>query len=141
MGFSAGGEQAARVAMNFDKGKPDDADPIEHESSRPDFVVLVYAGWGRMDFSNVPKDAPPAFCTVAGVDDMSHATQTMDFVAAWLRAKIPTELHIYGHGGHAGAIGSRNGIPFGTWQNRFVDWAKDLGLMNAQGTRPPASGQ
>ena len=45
------------------------------------------------------------------------------------KAKIPTELHIYGHGGHGGAISPRKGIPFGTWQDRFVDWAKDLGLM------------
>src|SRR5579859_4485623 len=45
MGFSAGGEQAARVALHFDAGKADAADPIEQASDRPDFVVLVYAGW------------------------------------------------------------------------------------------------
>jgi endo-1,4-beta-xylanase len=139
MGFSAGGEQAARVALNYDKGVADDADPIEHESSRPDYVVLIYAGWGRMSFTQVPKDAPPAFCAVAGADDLSHSTQTMDFVNAWLRAGIPTELHIYGHGGHANAMQPRKGIPFGTWQYRFVDWANDLGLMNADRTPVPAS--
>jgi acetyl esterase/lipase len=138
MGFSAGGEQAARVAMSYDAGKPDDPDPIEHESSRPDFVVLIYAGWARLDIT-VPKDAPPAFCTVAGVDDMFHATQTMDFANAWLRAKIPTELHVYGHGGHAKAMQPRGGIPFGTWQNRFLDWTRDLGLMNADRKPEPAS--
>ena len=55
MGFSAGGEQSARVALNFDEGKSDASDPIERFSCRPDFTVLVYAGWRRMDLSDVPK--------------------------------------------------------------------------------------
>ena len=138
MGFSAGGEQAARVGMSYDLGKPDDADPIEHESSRPDYIVLIYAGWAHLDIT-VPKDAPPAFSAVAGVDDMFHSTQTMDFTNAWLRAKIPTELHIYGHGGHARAMQPRNGIPFGTWQNRFTDWVKDLGMLNADRKPQPSN--
>ena len=134
MGFSAGGEQAARVAMNFDAGDPTAADPVARQSDRPDFTVLVYAGWARgFDLTNIPKNAPPAFCTVAGIDDMSHATQTIDFVSAWLKAGIPTELHIYGHGGHANGIKPRDGIPFGTWQNRWIDWITDLGMMKPAG--------
>jgi hypothetical protein len=78
---------------------------------------------------SVPKDAPPAFLTSAGVDDAFHARQTVDFYNAWFNAKIPAELHIYSHGGHGGGIKTRNGIPFGTWQNRFVDWAADLGML------------
>ena len=54
MGFSAGGEQAAWVALKFDEGNPDASDPVERQSCRPDFVVLVYAGWRRMDLSTVP---------------------------------------------------------------------------------------
>ena len=129
MGFSAGGEQAAWVALRFDEGKADAADPVERESCRPDFTVLVYAGWKRMDLSSVPKNAPPAFLTSAGVDDAFHAKQTVEFYDAYFNAKIPAELHIYGHGGHAGAISPRKGIPFGTWHVRFLEWAKDLGLM------------
>jgi endo-1,4-beta-xylanase len=117
--------------MNFDAGDPSATDPVARESDRPDFTVLVYAGWAQTGFSlaNIPKNAPPAFCTVAGIDDMYHATQTIDFVSAWLKAGIPTELHIYGHGGHANGIKPRGGIPFGTWQNRWVDWITDLGMM------------
>ena len=116
-------------APSVDAGNPDAADPIEKVSDRPDFVVLVYAGWRELDLSSVPQDAPPAFLTSAGVDDAFHARQTVDFYNAWFNAKIPAELHIYGHGGHGGGIKPRNGIPFGTWQNRFVDWAVDLGMM------------
>ena len=131
MGFSAGGEQAARVALHYDAGNPDAADPIEKASDRPDFVVLVYAGWREktLDLDSVPADAPPAFLTSAGIDDAFHAKETVDFYNAWFNAKLPVELHIYGHGGHGGGIKPRNGIPFGTWQNRFVEWADDLGMM------------
>jgi acetyl esterase/lipase len=129
MGFSAGGEQAAWVTLKFDAGNPKASDPVERESCRPDFSVLVYAGWLRMDLSNVPKNTPPTFLTSAGIDDAFHARQTVEFYDALFKAKIPVELHIYGHGGHGGAIGARKGIPFGTWHLRFVDWARDLALM------------
>ena len=132
MGFSAGGEQAAWVTLKFDDGNPQASDPVERESCRPDFSVLIYPGWLRMDLSNVPKNTPPAFLTSAGVDDAFHARQTVEFYDALFAAKIPVELHIYGHGGHGGSIGPRKGIPFGTWPARFVEWAKDLGLMDAK---------
>ncbi len=130
MGFSAGGEQAAWVTLKFDEGNPQASDPVEKESCRPDFSVLVYAGWLKMDLSNVPKNAPPTFLTSAGIDDAFHARQTVEIYSALFEAKIPVELHIYGHGGHGGGITARKGIPFGTWPVRFVEWAKDLGLMD-----------
>lgn len=129
MGFSAGGEQAARVALNFDSGKPDASDTVEKQSDRPDFVVLVYAGWRQLDLSQVPENAPPAFLTCAGKDDADHARKTVQFYDAFFDAKIPVELHIYSHGKHGGSIKPRDGIPFGTWQNRFLDWFTDLGMM------------
>lgn len=129
MGFSAGGEQAAWVTLRFDAGDAKAADPVDRESCRPDFSVLVYAGWARMDLTKVPKNAPPTFLTSAGVDDAFHARQTVEFYDALFKANVAAELHIYAHGGHGGAISPRKGIPFGTWQLRFVDWAKDLNLL------------
>jgi endo-1,4-beta-xylanase len=133
MGFSAGGEQSARVALNFDEGNPDAKDPVARQSCRPDFTVLIYAGWkpGTVDLSKIPKNAPPAFCACAGVDDYFHASETIDFANAYLKAKIPVELHIYGHGGHGGGISPRKGIPFGTWPKSFEAWVTDLGMIKA----------
>jgi len=132
MGFSAGGEQAAWVTLKFDKGDPKAEDPVERESCRPDFSVLIYPGWKRMDLDVVAKDTPPAFITSAGVDDAFHARQSVEFFTALFNAKIPAEIHIYGHGGHGGSIDPRKGIPFGTWPARFVEWAKDLKLMDVK---------
>jgi endo-1,4-beta-xylanase len=131
MGFSAGGEQAARIVLGFAAGDNADSDPVERETSRPDVAVLVYAGWGKLDMSHVPKNAPPTFLTSAGIDDAFHARETVEFYSALFNAQIPVELHIYGHGGHAGGIQARNGIPFGTWQYRFVEWIADLGMMKS----------
>ena len=129
MGFSAGGEQAARVALKFDRGIPDSADPVEKQSDRPDFAILVYAGWRELDLSGVPKDAPPAFLACAGSDDVFHAQEMVELYNALFKAKVPVELHLYSHGGHGGAISPRKGIPFGTWQDRCADWLADLGMM------------
>ncbi len=41
-GFSAGGHLASTVATHFDDGNKESKDPIEKESSRPDFAILCY---------------------------------------------------------------------------------------------------
>ena len=150
MGFSAGGEQTARLALTFDDGKPDAADPIERVSSRPDWTVLVYPGWvpGTLDMSSVPKNVPPTFLVCAGTGDVFHAKQTVEFFNALFESgknmkpkPLNVEMHIYGNGVHAGAISARKGIPFGTWQYRFLDWAIDLKLMPAPKKRNAETGE
>lgn len=145
MGFSAGGEQSARLQLNYDLGNPNAADPIDRVSCRPDWVALVYPGWivDSFDMSKVPSDVPPAFMVCAGTDDMFHSKQTVEFYTALSNAgqrmrprPLNVEMHIYGHGsvapstnGHGGGITPRSGIPFGTWPARFVEWITDLGMI------------
>jgi hypothetical protein len=65
MGWSAGGEVAARVAYPPVEGVAQAADPIERVSARPDFQVLVYPGpLGIPD--KIPASAPPLFLVGAG---------------------------------------------------------------------------
>jgi sugar phosphate isomerase/epimerase/acetyl esterase/lipase len=137
LGFSAGGALAALADIRFDRGDPNASDPIDRQSCRPDFVGLVYPGWAPMDIT-APADAAPAFLTSAGIDDKSHARQTVDFYNSLFRVEVPAELHIYGHGGHGGGIRGRNGIPFGTWHHRFQEWLADLGMLNQ---RPTGTGE
>ncbi|MEP7274251.1 MAG: alpha/beta hydrolase [Acidobacteriota bacterium] len=144
LGFSAGGALAALADIRFDRGKsgaPDALDAIDRESCRPDFVGLVYAGWSPMDIT-APPDAAPAFLTSAGVDDASHARQTVEFFNSLFKVNVPADLHIYARGGHAGGIKPRDGIPFGTWHRRFEDWLADIGMLNQNptGTGPSFKG-
>jgi sugar phosphate isomerase/epimerase/poly(3-hydroxybutyrate) depolymerase len=133
LGFSAGGALAALADIRFDRGNPAAADPLDRVSCRPDFVGMVYAGWGPMDIT-APPDAAPAFLTSAGVDDAFHARQTVEFFNSLFKVNVPADLHIYARGGHAGGIKPRDGIPFGTWHHRFADWLNDIGMLNKQDT-------
>jgi acetyl esterase/lipase len=128
LGFSAGGALAALANTRFDQGNPTAGDAVERQSCRPDFVGLVYPGWGPMDFS-IPKNAAPAFLTSAGLDDRSHARPTVDYYNLLFSAGVPADLHIYARGGHGGGIKLRDGIPFGTWHHRFHEWLADLGML------------
>ena len=85
----------------------------------------------------VPPNAPPAFITCAGTGDAVHAEWADQYFAAMLKARIPNiEMHIYGNGVHGNGLKDRNGTPFGTWQERFIDWFRDLGFLASRASRP-----
>jgi acetyl esterase/lipase len=67
MGFSAGGEVAVMASTRFDAGKADAADPIERQSSRPNFQILIYPGI-QADKFQVTKETPPTFMLAADND-------------------------------------------------------------------------
>ena len=39
----------------------------------------------------------------------------------------------------SGGLTDRNGMPFGTWQYRFVDWIRDLGFLQKPGVETKAA--
>ena len=59
LGFSAGGELAAYAAMKNDPGSKNAVDPIERQSSRPDFQALIYPG--SSGSFKVEAGMPPVF--------------------------------------------------------------------------------
>lgn len=157
IGFSAGAELTAPAALKypeFDKSQDVPGNSLAKVSSRPDFVGLIYPGpspfRGGAEVA-IPDDAPPAFIAGAGVGDAVHAVWADEFFAAFLRARIPNlEMHIYAHGAHpgqplpeggtmSGGLTDRNGMPFGTWQFRFIDWLRDLGFMQKPGVETRAA--
>jgi acetyl esterase/lipase len=157
MGFSAGAELAAPAAIqfeDFDKTNSAPDDPLAGISSRPDFVGIIYPGpspFARSANPPIPRNAPPAFITCAGAGDRVHAIWANEYFVAMLKAGIPNvEMHIYGNGRHpgdalsdgshmTGGLTYRNGIPFGTWQDRFIDWFRDLGFLQKPGVDTKAA--
>ncbi len=82
----------------------------------------------------IPRGTPPSFLATAGSGDRIHAIWAIDYFNAMLKAGIPNiELHVYGNGVHAGGLKDRNGIPFSTWQDRYIDWFCDLGFLQEPG--------
>ena len=157
MGFSAGAELSAPAAIQFeefDKTNNLAGDALAGVSSRPDFVGIVYPGptpFARGATPAIPKHTPPAFIVCAGAGDRVHAIWANEYFTAMLNAGIPNvEMHIYGNGRHpgdplpdgsrmSGGLTHRNGIPFGTWQDRYMDWFRDLGFLQKPGVETKAA--
>jgi acetyl esterase/lipase len=156
MGFSAGAELASPAAIffeDFDKQNNQPGDPLAGVSSRPDFVGVVYPGptpFARNANPPIPRNAPPAFILCGSSGDRVHSKWADEYFGAMLQAGIPNiEMHIYGNGRHPGetlsdgsrmnaGLGNRN-IPFGTWQDRFIDWFRDLGFLQKPGVETKAA--
>ncbi len=154
MGFSAGAELAAPAALqylDFDRENPtpvDPFDPFGGMSSRPDFSVLLYPGptpFARDPQTPIPPNAPPSFIASPGSGDRVHAIWADEYFSALLRAGVPNlEMHIYGNGYHPGSgstggLTDRLGTPFGKWQDRFIDWIRDLGFLQKPGMETKAA--
>jgi acetyl esterase/lipase len=133
MGFSAGGELAGLAGARFDAGKADAKDPIERESSRPAFQVLMYPG-GAGPEGELPKDAPPAFfCTAS--DDKNPTKNALALFQRLRDAGVSAELHIYGKGGHGFGMKDRP-LPITAWPTRLREWLDDQGLLKPAASMP-----
>ncbi len=127
MGFSAGGELAAFAAMQSDPGNKTAADPIEQNSSRPDFQALVYPGTSGL--FNPEKGMPPLFIACGYGDRPDIAEGMASLYLKYKAAGVKAELHIYANAGHGfgykpGATGAAS-----KWPERFTEWLTDSGLL------------
>jgi acetyl esterase/lipase len=158
MGFSAGAELDSAAAVlydDFDKKNSDPSDPLAGITSRPDFAGIIYPGPTPFARNRtpppIPRNVPPAFIACAGSDDQVHTIWAIDYFSAMLALRIPNiEMHLYGNGRHpgdalpdgsrmSGGLTDRNDIPYGTWQNRFIDWFRDLGFLQKPGIETKAA--
>lgn len=124
LGFSAGGELVSMLAYNHDKPDPRAPDPIDRQSSRPNFELLIYPGpLGMPDV--IPADAPPAF-VLAADDDRGPSNTLLALVDRYRQANVPIEFHLYAHGSHAFNLGDRSKlVTIHSWPQRMADWLED----------------
>jgi acetyl esterase/lipase len=128
MGFSAGGELAALASTHVADGSPDAADPIDRQSSRPDFQALIYPA--------IPKDiiltkaTPPAFLACGEEDRPDIAQGVPELYLAFRKAGVSAELHVFSKTGHGFGIRESNHGPSAAWISLFFEW------MRAQGFDP-----
>ncbi len=166
MGFSAGAELAAPASLfwtEFDRKNDVTGNPFAAVSSRPDFVGIVYPG--PTPFSTprsstaatwtapaIPRDTPPSFIVCAGWGDRGHAIWANDWFTAMLNDGVPNvEMHIYARGHHpgdrvgpdeppsTGGLTNRGFIAYGTWQDRYIEWMRDLGFLGKPGVETQAA--
>lgn len=146
IGSSAGGHLAATLLTHFDAGKPDAADPIERESSRPDVGVLCYAVITMGEFTHagsrnqllgpnpspellkdlsaelqVTARTPPCFIWSTFEDKTVPMENSLMFASALRKAGVPFSLHIYEKGAHGLGLG-RPGHEAPPWADECLYW-------------------
>ncbi len=127
MGFSAGGEVAILASTRYDDGNAASPDPIERQSSKPGYQILIYPGI-KAETYKIDKDTPPTFMLCAD-NDKGPATAISSLYPMLKSAGVKTELHIYASGGHG--FGYRPGampVIKSTWLLRLTDWMADIGM-------------
>ena len=131
MGFSAGGELAARAAMSDLEGDPGASDFIERRfSSRPSFQVLIYPG--NSAALTATKRSPPVFIA-AGYDDRPDIAKGMaELYLKYKEAGVPAELHMYAAAGHGFGLRATNRGASAGWPERMLEWMRDLKLVPAK---------
>lgn len=157
LGFSAGGHLASTAATHFDEGRPDAADPVERQGSRPDFAVLVYPvislfdppahSGSRRNLLGEPADpalvallsnerqvtarTPPSFLFHTADDAAVPVANSLLFFEALHQAGVPAELHVFPHGKHG--VGLATGDPaLSIWPRLCATWMRGLGLLKPQ---------
>ncbi|HEV3166118.1 MAG TPA: alpha/beta hydrolase [Isosphaeraceae bacterium] len=154
LGFSAGGHLASTAGTHFDAGKPDADDPIERQSSRPDRMILIYpvialatpyGHTGSMrnllgdnpapelvqSLSNetqVTAQTPPAFLVQTNEDAAVPAENSMLFILALRKAKVPVEFHMFEKGRHGLGMGGGD-LAFKAWPELCATWLKGQGFL------------
>ena len=149
MGFSAGGHLASTLSTHFDVGDPSSDDPVEHESCRPDFSVLIYpviSFTGEFSHSGsrkallgedadpelvshysnelqVTEETPPAILIHSDDDTVVPVENSIVYYKALRANKLTSELHIYPYGGHGFSLAIGQGH-LSTWPDRVIEWIK-----------------
>jgi len=151
MGFSAGGHLASTLGTQFDRGNQAAQDPVERESCRPDFMVLMYPVISFVDaathagsrealmgkspeaalvasFSSelqVRPDTPPTFLVHASDDQTVPVRNSLLMYDALHGKGIPVEMHILTEGGHGFGLGLGN-PHVNSWTENLRLWLRAL---------------
>ena len=130
LGFSAGGNLAARLSTNYQQRAYEAIDETDQVSCRPDFALLIYPaylfdkGSEELVASDLPITAntPPMFVTMA-FDDPVDSENALRWSLGLKRGKIPVELHVYPSGGHGYGL-RRTQEAATSWPDRAGEWLK-----------------
>lgn len=126
IGYSAGSHLALNVAANFDDGKPQDADPIERQSSRPAFVgsMSTWSFGQKVSPFTFPQNVPPAYFCHAK-DDTTAPIELPTAVEQQIRAQgVATQLDFYDTGGHSTCHPGEPTMAGHDWPLKFWPWVQ-----------------
>ena len=130
LGFSAGGNLAARLSTSRNQRAYEVIDEADQADFIPNFTLLIYPaylfdkGSDELLSKNLRLDdaTPPAFVTMA-MDDPVDAENALRFGLAMKRAGRPVELHLYASGGHGYGLRRTDSAATG-WTEPAAAWLK-----------------
>ena len=130
MGFSAGGELAVKAAEGFHGDAAASGDPIDGQSDKPAFEVLMYPGGLTPEIlAKVTKDMPPGFL-LCGADDRENIAQMLpQLFVAMRKAGVSAELHEYAGVGHGFGLRLSQHGAVADWARVLVEWMDTKGFL------------
>jgi acetyl esterase/lipase len=133
LGFSAGGFLVAEISTNFARRLYSPIDAADMESARPDFAMPIYPGHlatssGTLNANiAVSSQTPATFLVQAEDDHVDGVKQALVYYTALANAHVPTEMHLYAHGGHAFGL-RRTKLPITGWPELAEAWLRTIGI-------------
>ncbi len=130
MGFSAGGNLAAKVSTQFGKRSYAAVDGADREGCRPDFAVLVYPAYledqGKLTGDVDMTARIPPTLIVHNEDDKTFAGGSKLYHAALDAAGDTNELLMYATGGHGYGLHCTGEAK--AWPGDARAWLKKMGV-------------
>lgn len=129
IGFSAGGNLAAKASAPVEERSYPAIDAGDQQSCRPDFAVLVYpaylddkAGQVSPDL-NLKTQIPPTLI-VHSEDDKTHVVGSKVYDAALTAAKVAHEFKLYPTGGHGYGLHCERDAK--AWPDDTLTWLRKV---------------
>lgn len=117
MGFSAGGNLAARLSNNHQARAYQEIDDADKLSCKPDYCMLIYPAWLEAD--KIIDSHPTTF--IVQTKDDGLVKPTIPYAETLKEKKISSEFHLFDVGGHG--YGMRpSGNPVSKWPELCEKW-------------------
>lgn len=131
IGFSAGGNLAAKASAPIEERSYPAIDAVDQQSDRPDFAVLVYPAYLDDKAGHVAPDlnlkaAIPPTLIVHNEDDKTHVVGSKIYDAALTEAKVPHAFQFYPTGGHGYGLHCDKAAK--AWPQDALEWLGKNGV-------------
>lgn len=140
MGFSAGGNVVVLASSSFKQRSYDPVDEIDKVSSKPDFVIPVFAGHMTMEHKNkvpqniaakelnsdihISNEIPPTLLVHAKDDKVDPVYYSELYANELKKAGVDVQLNLYKTGGHAFGA-KKQGKDSDRWMDDAITWMKE----------------
>lgn len=134
IGFSAGGDLAARLITHYQKKIYDKVDNEYDVSIKPDFCILIYPAYlvnkedKLKDKVKIINQPPPVFLTQTQDDPIGYRN-SLFFFNALTEHHVLAEFHMFAHGGHGYGMRTPKSNPLSSWPNLCKKWLKSIKII------------